>query len=180
MGAQGHVLQRGEIPRERLGVAAVLLVGKVGFHHLVQVDGVFQGVFIAAHLVEFGQAVDGETLGIELFLAVQALPFRGDAPIDAAVFVVAEVVQEPVAGMHGRHQVFGLLQLAVRGGEAPDEAGVQDDAAGGVVEDGAVGGDLSVEAAARVFQFKPVREDVGGQVFPDLLEKQLGIGIHIN
>ena len=88
--------------------------------------------------------------------------------------MVAEMLQEIIARVDGRHQVIRLAERPVRRGEGPDDTGVQDDAARGVVLDlrGAVG--LPVEAAARILQGEPVVQDVVLEDLADLLAKGVG------
>ena len=102
-------------------------------HHPVQVDGCLQRFIVLGHLVQLRKPVNGEALGVELLFGIQALPFRRHAPVHATVFVIAEMVQEPVPRMHGRHQVLRVFQRRIGGRETPDEAGVQDNPAGGII-----------------------------------------------
>ena len=178
VGAQGHVFQRGEIPRKSLHITAVFPVGKMGFHHLEQVHGILEHLVVAGHFVQLRQAIDGKALGIELFLVIQALPFGRHAPIDTAVLVVAEMLQEPVPGMDGRHQILHILEGRISRGKAPDEPCVQDDAPGRVVKHSAVRSNFTVESAPRILQLQPIRQNAGSQVLPDLLQKDIGSAFH--
>ena len=174
MGAEGHVLERGEVAREGLDIAAVLRVLETGFHDLEQVDGVLQDLVVAGGLEQLAEAVDGESLRIQLFLGLQALAGGVHAPVHAAVPVVAEMLQEIIPRMDGRHQIFRLAQRPEGGGERPNDAGVQNDAAGGTVLNlrSAVG--LPVEPAARILQGEPVIQDVVLEDLSDLLAKGVG------
>ena len=174
VGAEGHVLERGEVARERLDVAAVRRILETGFHNLEQVDGVLQDFVVVARLVQFTETVDGESLRVQLFLGLQPLAGGVHAPIHAAVPVVAEMFQEIIPRMDGRHQVFRLAERPVGGGERPDDAGVQDDPARCAVQNlrGAVG--LPVEPAARILQGEPVVQDVVLKDLADLLAKGVG------
>ena len=180
VGAQGHVFQRREIPGQGFHVASVFLVGKEGFHHLVQIDGVLEHFVVPGYLVEFAKAVDCKTLRIQLLLGIQALPCRIHAPVHTAVFVVAEMLQKIVPGMYGRHQVRSFMQCLISRRKRPDDAGVQDDAAGSVVQHGAVRCHFPVKAPAGILQSQPVRQDAGGQVLPDLLNKLVGSSFHFD
>ena len=81
------------------------------------------------------------------------------------------MVQEPVAGMHGGHQVLGVAQGLVGGRKAPDEAGIEDDTARGIILHGAVGGYFSVESPAGVLKPQPVRQDVLREALTDFLQE---------
>ena len=174
VGAEGHVLERGEVAGKGLDVAAVLRILETGFHDLEQVDGVFEDLVVMGGLEQFAEPVDGESLGVQLLLGLQPLAGGIHAPVHAAVPVVAEMLQEVIPGMDGRHQVFRLVEHPVGGGESPEDAGVQDDAARRVVLDlgGAVG--LSVEAAVRILQGEPVIQDIVLEDLADLLAKGVG------
>ena len=174
VGAEGHVLERGEVAREGFDVTAVLRILEAGFHDLEQVDGVLEDLVVAGGLEQLAEAVDGKSLRVQLLLGLQALAGGVHAPVHAAIPMVAEMLQEVIPGMDGRHQVFRLAERPVGGGEGPDDAGVQDDAARGVVLDlrGAVG--LPVEAAARILQGEPVVQDVVLEDLADLLAKGVG------
>ena len=94
MGAEGHVLERGEVAGKGLDVAAVLRILETGFHDLEQVDGVFEDLVVMGGLEQFAEPVDGESLGVQLLLGLQPL---------------AGGIHAPVHAMDGRHQVFRLV-----------------------------------------------------------------------
>ena len=171
VGRQGHVFQGREIPREGLHVAAVLRIRKVGFYYAVQVDGLFEGTIVLGGLVQLREAVNGKALRIKLLFGVLPLPFCRYAPVHAAPLVVAEVLQEPVARMHGGHQVLAVAQGLVGGRKGPDEAGIEDDTARGVILHGAVCGHLPVESPTGVFEPQPVRQDVLREALTDFLQE---------
>ena len=103
VGAEGHVLERGEVAREGFDVTAVLRILEAGFHDLEQVDGVLEDLVVAGGLEQLAEAVDGESLRVQLLLGLQALAGGVHAPVHAAVPVVAEMLQEVIPGMDGRH-----------------------------------------------------------------------------
>ena len=178
MGAEGHVLQRGEFPCQRFDVSPVLLVLEAGFYDPEEVDGILEDFVVLGGLVQFAQAVDSEGLRVELFLGVQALAGGIDTPVYAAVAVVAEMLQEVVPGMDRSHEVFGLLEGPVGRREGPHDAGVQNGAARSGILDFRRAVRFAVEAAVGILQGLPVIEDIGFEDVTDLLAKSVS-SVHI-
>ena len=75
--------------------------------------------------------------------------------------------------MHKQGEVFGFLQGAVGRRESPDDAGVQDGAAGSGVLDFRRAVRFAVEAAVGVLQGQPVIEDIAFEDMTDLLAKSI-------
>ena len=179
VGRQRHIFQRREIACERFRIAAALRIGIVLLHRVEKCNRRLQRVGVAGQLIQLAEPVDGEALGVELLFVVERLARGTDAPVDAAVVGVDEMLQEPVAGRNGRRETFRIARQAVGRRERPDEPGVQDDAARRVGEDFAGGGNLPVEAAARVAQREPEGQNILPQFIGDFPDKAVGACLHL-
>ena len=78
----------------------------MSLNHSVDVHSSLKYLIVMGNLVQFRKAVDGKALGVELFLGIQPGAVGIHRPVDATVFMVAEMGQEPVFGVDCGQQVL--------------------------------------------------------------------------
>ena len=93
---------------------------------VVQVKRIFQGLPVARGTDIFRQSVEGKADGIELLPGVLGLSLVVEAPIDATIFLVDEMIDEIVLGVGGRLQILLLTQDTVGSRERPEDTGIED------------------------------------------------------
>ena len=79
----------------------MLVVEGVVLDAFEELQGIVECLAVARGASIFREAVDGKADGIELLLGIEGIAFVVDAPIDTAVFVVDEMVDEVILGARG-------------------------------------------------------------------------------
>ena len=102
---QAHVGNGLPVTCTSLYVAVVLRIKGVLLDAVEKLQGILQRLTVARGTGILGESVDGEPYGIELLLRVERIALVINAPIDAAVFRVDEVVDEVVLGTGGGSEV---------------------------------------------------------------------------
>ena len=140
------------------GVVRVLLQGEENLLRGLEAAEVARG----AEMLR--EAVDAEGIGVGLLGAVAHRSFAVHRPIDPAVFPVDEMGLEVLRGPVGHILVSGNAVDAVRPGECPEDAGVEDGALvsgsrRAVVHHGAVEPSVGIYGV-----FHPERKDIVSEV----------------
>ena len=88
------------------------------------------------------------------------MPSSVHAPENAARRRVYEMVEEILTGAGGNGKIFRPVQRSARSGKGPDNPGMEDFPAWGILQDGPVREHFSEESAPGILQSEPVPEDV--------------------
>ena len=170
---EAHVGDGLPVARGGLNVAVELMVEGMLLDAVEELQRTLQRLSVARGTHIFRHAVEREADGVELLLRVLRLPLVVQAPEDAALLGVEEVVDDVVFGPSGCREVFRLAQHAVGRRERPEDARVEDGTFVGCLHELAVAGHLSVESPVLFIHhiLQPETQDV---VFQYILH----LGLH--
>ena len=161
--AQAHVLDRGPVAPEGLEVSSADVVKAVLLDDMVQLYRLTQGKFISARAIQFTQAIDRESYGINLLLRLERPAFAVDAPIGPSEVTVPERAQNLVARPEGHLKVVGIPKNPVSRSEGPQYSGIQYTSPGCFRMEFSLSVNTSEKASFRVlYALHPKRKDVVG------------------
>ncbi len=144
---------------EGFDVAGVVGVRRVALGGEPELPGQAKRLRIAAGLMEGGEAMDGEGLGVEVLARVGRRALGGDGPEHAPLVRIDQVRGDEAPGPGRRLQQGRIGELHRGPGEEPEDPGLQQGALVGGPKRPAGSARLSGEAPARVAQPQPEGDD---------------------
>ena len=165
---KAHVGDRLPVPRASLKITALLDIQTVVFDAAPQLYRKFERFFLAGGAEILGAAVYCEGYRIKLLFRVERGTVRIQTPVDAAEFVVVELVTDLLEGASGRLPVFFLPEDAVGRRKGPQYPGVENCSLGRVRHQLAFAVHLPVETSGRIMHSPdPERENAAFKFFAD-------------
>ena len=119
-----HVGNRIPFTGQGFDITIVLGIKGMFLDVMIQGDGDIQRFLITCGTSILREAIDGKTDGIGLLLGIQRITLVIYAPVDAAIFLVQEMITDILLGAGGSLQILRFLQHTVGSRERPKNAGI--------------------------------------------------------
>ena len=163
-----HVCNRIPLTGQCLDITVVLGIKGMLLDVMIQGDSDIQCLLIACSTGILRETIDGKADGISLLLGIERIALIVNTPVDAAIFLVEEMIAHILLGTGGSLEILRLLQDTVGSRKRPEDSGIHHRSLLGFGMYLVVTVYTSIKAAVFfIFHFRqPIAEDVVLQNIP--------------